>query len=274
MSDFPPDLYAGTAEYYEHFRPRYPAVMIADLVERVGAGGLLVDLACGTGQVALPVAPHYDDVLAVDLEPDMVEVGSAAARRAGITNVRWQLGRAEELAIDPGTVHVVTIANAFHRLDRPLLAARAKSWLRPGGSLVVLGYGDPPDRPRRKERWQEVMAEVVREWTDPPSAAVVRALSGPLHGVVLEEAGYATERLEWTVPRRWTVDELVGLTYSVSTTSKRQLGERADTFETQLRSALLACDPAGVYDEELHYFAIVGADPARLPIQAVHYPRG
>jgi SAM-dependent methyltransferase len=258
MTDFPPDLYAGTAEYYDRFRPRYPAVMIAALVERVGVGGLLVDLACGTGQIALPMASHFADVLAVDLEPDMVEVGSAAARRAGIANLRWHLGRAEELAIEPGTVHVVTIANAFHRLDRPLLAAKARSWLRPGGRLVVLGYGDPPDRPRRKERWQKVMAEVVRSWTGPPSAAVVRALSGPPHGVVLEEAGYATERLEWSMPRRWTLDELIGLTFSVSTTSKRQLGERADAFEAHLRSALLACDEAGEYDEELRYFAIVG----------------
>jgi SAM-dependent methyltransferase len=263
MAGFPPDLYAGTAEYYDRFRPRYPLGMIGDLVARIGSGGVLVDLACGTGQVALPMAPHYDSVLAVDLEPDMVAVGSAAGRRAGIANVRWQVGRAEELEIAPGSVQAVTIANAFHRLDRPLVAARAKSWLRPGGSLVVLGYGDPPDRPRRKEPWQEVVAEVVRRWIGPPSPAVVRALSGPPHRVVLDEAGYKTERREWSMPRRWTLDELVGLTFSVSTTSKRQLGDRADAFEADLRSALLACDEAGEYHEELRYFAIVGTTRPR-----------
>jgi SAM-dependent methyltransferase len=52
------DLFKGTAEYYDRFRPPYPSVLLDDLRARVpilGTGRLL-DLACGTGQVAFSLA--------------------------------------------------------------------------------------------------------------------------------------------------------------------------------------------------------------------------
>lgn len=61
--------------------------MLAELRERVGRSGTLLDLAYGPGQITLPMAPYFDRVLAVDLEPDMVDVGRAAAERAGLANI-------------------------------------------------------------------------------------------------------------------------------------------------------------------------------------------
>ena len=48
------DLYRGTAEYYDRFRPGYPPVLTDDLLSRVrpSGRGWLLDLACGTGQIA------------------------------------------------------------------------------------------------------------------------------------------------------------------------------------------------------------------------------
>ncbi len=261
MTGFPSDLYVGTAGHYERFRPRYPDVMLAELVEPVGSGGLLVDIACGTGQIAVPLAPSFGRVLAVDLEPEMIDVGRRIAERAGVDNVDWQVARAEDLSIDAGTVDMVTIGNAFHRLDRKRVAGEARSWLRPGGVLVVMGTGDPPNQPRPKAPWQQVLASVVKKWTGPPSEAIVRARAGRLHGEVLHSVGFEIERREWTASRRWTLDELVGLMFSISITSKRQLGDRADAFEADLRSALLDLDATGAYDEELQFFAITGTKP-------------
>lgn len=55
---FDPDLYQGTAGYYEQFRLPYPDAMIADLARRAAPSGRgrLLDLACGTGQLAFPCA--------------------------------------------------------------------------------------------------------------------------------------------------------------------------------------------------------------------------
>jgi SAM-dependent methyltransferase len=259
MTGFPADLYAGTAEYYARYRPRYPDFMLQDLRVRVGVGGTLVDLACGPGQIAVPMAPHFDRVLAVDLEPDMIDVGREVAHQAGVTHINWQVGRAEELSIESGSVDLLTIGSAFHRLERELVAARVKEWLRPDGALVVMGYGRAPHSTEPKPPWQEIMSRVVEKWTGPPSEATRRALSGPLHGEVLESAGYTIEQDEWSVPRRWTLDELVGLTYSISISSKQQLGDRVDAFEAELRSELLGYDGSGTYDEQLSFFAVIAS---------------
>jgi SAM-dependent methyltransferase len=54
---FEPGLYRGAAGYYERFRLPYPDAMIADLARRAAPSGRgrLLDLACGTGQLAFPL---------------------------------------------------------------------------------------------------------------------------------------------------------------------------------------------------------------------------
>ena len=51
---FAPDLYRGSAGYYDRYRLPYPEAMITDLIRRAGVSGRgrLLDLACGTGQLA------------------------------------------------------------------------------------------------------------------------------------------------------------------------------------------------------------------------------
>jgi hypothetical protein len=55
---FAVDLYQGNPEYYDRYPLPYPEAMIEDLIARTGVSGQgrLLDLACGTGQLALPRA--------------------------------------------------------------------------------------------------------------------------------------------------------------------------------------------------------------------------
>src|SRR5580658_3572814 len=59
--DFAVGLYQGTAEYYDRYRLPYPAAMIEDMVARTGVSGQgrLLDLACGTGQLAFPLRRSF-----------------------------------------------------------------------------------------------------------------------------------------------------------------------------------------------------------------------
>ena len=89
---FAADLYRGTAAAYERYRLPYPAAMTADLVRsaQVSGRGRLLDLACGTGQLAFPLRGWFAEVWAVDQEPDMVEVVRAKAATAGARiSGRW-----------------------------------------------------------------------------------------------------------------------------------------------------------------------------------------
>src|SRR5258706_10790753 len=134
-----PDAFAGAAVAYARYRPPYPEALLSDLLSRVASHGGLLDLACGPGRVALDLAGAFDTVWAVDLEPEMIEIGQQEAARRGVNNVTWGVGPAEELAAPPAAFGLITIGEAFHRLDQAVIARKALGWLKPGGCIATLG---------------------------------------------------------------------------------------------------------------------------------------
>lgn len=259
--NFATDLYAGTALYYAKYRAGYPESMLDDIIATAEAtgDGMLLDLACGTGQVAIPMARRFAEVWAVDQEPDMIRVGAEEAARAGV-DIRWTASKAEDLGVGPGHLEMITIANAFHRLDRPLIAQQARRWLRPGGSLVIMGSGYLPDDPR--PAWRTIVEDSIRDWTremvpstgSPPVAVAQPELS---HEDLLIAEGFKITHRSFTERHERTLDEVIGHLYSLSYASRRALGPRVDEFEDQLRRRLLDQEPSGQFAEDIGYFFTV-----------------
>ncbi len=239
-----PDAFAGTAEAYLRFRPPYPAALTRDLLARADLPPQprLVDLAAGPGRVALALASAFAAVEAVDLEPDMVEVGAREARRLGLDHVRWTVGRAEDFEATPATVDMVTIGEAFHRVDQNRVLANARRWLKPGGSLVTLGglnlfSSTVP--------WQADVTALSRDFTRaqfPDGVASARA--GAVQGLeaqeaLIAEAGFAEPiSLTFAAPHAWTFETVLGFLDSTSVSSRRVLGDRYEAFKAALAKLL------------------------------------
>jgi SAM-dependent methyltransferase len=260
------DLFRGTAEFYSRYRPSYPQRLFADLLSRAGAGGLLVDLACGTGEIAIPLHDRFTRVQAVDLEPDMIEVGRAKAVELGASNIAWSVGRAEDLAVTE-PVQLITIGNAFHRLDRPLIAERASQWLAAGSCLAVLGSSTPWSG---SEPWQAVAVDVVARWAGTsgrPAGGSASTSGGSTprrtHEEVLREAGFGDViEYRFPTPHTWTMDEFIGFLWSTSYTAPiRENPAAAEGFETDLRARLRECEPSGQLRESIDHYYILGRKP-------------
>jgi SAM-dependent methyltransferase len=260
------DLYRGTAEAYDRFRPPYPPALIDDLRSRVplGSESRVLDLACGTGQIAFALAGHVAEVWAVDPEASMLELGARKASRSGVVGIRWVTGTAEDVALD-GTFDLVAIGNAFHRLDREAVAARLVPHLAPGGGIALLWGGSPweGDRP-----WQQVLGEVLERWTDTVGArdrvpaGWREAIERVPHEEVLRRAGLVDAgTVRVTVEQRWSVESLVGFAHSTSFLNHVALGRHADAFARDLAHALLACRPDGVFVEEATFACQVARRP-------------
>jgi len=255
---FRKDLYKGTAEYYDRFRPPYPAVLLDDLRIRVplrGAGRLL-DLACGTGQISFALAANVAEVWAVDQEAESIEFGKGKADRLGVTNIRWIAAAAEEVAL-AGAFDLVAIGNAFHRLERDAVARRLVHHLAEGGCVALLWSPSPQ---RGDRRWQRVLHDTLDRWRDAVSARSrvpegwERAMDRDPHKQVLRRSGLLYEgRFEFPVVQRWSVESLIGFVYSTSFLNRTVLEDRADAFETDLRRQLLACCSDGVFDHDLTF---------------------
>jgi ubiquinone/menaquinone biosynthesis C-methylase UbiE len=99
-----------------------------------------VDLGAGTGFVATALAPLVSSVLAVDVSAAMVASLAARAAEDGLRNVSAEVRDLREFRLPPASVDLVVSSYALHHLshrDKRVLVARAASWLRPGGRLVV-----------------------------------------------------------------------------------------------------------------------------------------
>jgi len=251
-----PTAFTGTAADYVRYRPPYPESLLSALRARAGVSGsgALLDLACGPGRVALPMARHFARVFAVDVEPEMIDVGRREADRLGIANVEWRVQRAEELELPAGSIELVTVGEAFHRLDQARIVERALRWLAPRGAFATLS-GEQVWRGR--ERWKRVLVDVVNRWThgalgEPNDAA----WGGPVE--LLRGVGLAVSEGECNIDIAWTCDSIVGLMYSTSVASRRVLGDDARAFEDDLRRALIACEPSGRFATQQRFAFTVG----------------
>ena len=251
---FRPDLYRGTASFYDRFRLPYPVALLEDLCHRasVNDAGRLLDLACGPGTVTLGLNHHFAEVWAVDQEPEAIDFARHKAATLGVRNVRWMVGRAED--VDPHEVFdLVSIGTAFHRLDRRRVADLAMGWLRSGGHLALLWSSSPLNG---AAPWQDAFAAIVVDWMqragadDRVPADLEAHLSQHPHAIVLEDAGFAVVgRFEFAEFHDWTLPELIGLVYSTSLLPRAVLGDRANAFEADLRERLRAIEPSGVFRE-------------------------
>lgn len=257
--EFQSDLYRGTATYYYRFRPRYPPSLVADLLERAEARGQgrALDLACGTGHISFALHGHFDEILAVDQEPDMVAFGKDKAEEAGIANICFVESSAEDLSVVPDSLELVAIGNAFHRLQRDVVAAKASRWLRSGRYLALLWGGIPSEG---DEDWQKVMRATIERWMTKIQAN--DRLPQEFHQVridrpdaaVLQDAGFElVGSFEFPTPYRWTVDDLIGFTYSTSLLTRAVLGDKAGQFETDLRGDLHDHEQAGLLQHTMRF---------------------
>jgi SAM-dependent methyltransferase len=252
---FRTDLYKGTAEYYDRFRPPYPPALFADLRARapISGSGRLLDLACGTGQITFALAGDFSEVWAVDQEDESVDFGRAKAQRLGVSNIEWLAGRAEDIQV-LGSFELIAIGNAFQRLRRQVVAERAMSWLAPGGCLALLWGGTPW---LGDVSWQQAMADTFEGWmrkvgaTDRVPDGWQEVIARDPHPRVLERAGLSfVGSFEFPVEHTWTVQTLTGFVYSTSFLNPNALGNHMQEFERDLHARLIACEPSGVFHQK------------------------
>ncbi len=253
-----PDAFVGAGADYVRYRLHYSEPLLQSFLvqaELATAGTKLIDLACGPGRVALAIADRFDEILAVDLEPEMVEAGRREAARGGVRQIRCSVGRAEDFDGPADRFDLVTVGEAFHRLDRPRVAGKAFGWLKGGGALVTLGI---ESFLHGNARWRRTLAEVVTRFVGTlaertggnPNPTLAEATAD--EEAVLREAGFvevATHRIAF--PHTWNLPELLGNLRSTSVLSPHALGARQAAFEAELSAALLAFDPAGRYPEQV-----------------------
>lgn len=103
-------------------------------------GMKVLDVACGTGNLALPAARAGAEVTGVDIAPNLVEQARENAKREGL-NVKFDEGDAEALPYDDASFDaVVTMFGAMFAPRPELVASELKRVVRPGGFIAMANW--------------------------------------------------------------------------------------------------------------------------------------
>ena len=134
-------LYDRIASFYDPWSRSVTEDVDFYVDEALASGGPVVELAVGTGRIAVPIARAGVDVIGVDSSPAMLAVARAAADSAGVSSrVDLRLGDLREPPVDERVPLVICPFRSLLHMEteeeklRALRAARGL--LEPDGRFV------------------------------------------------------------------------------------------------------------------------------------------
>lgn len=257
-------LFKGKAEYYARYRAKYPQDFfdyIKDIFKLDGTGKLL-DLGCGTGQIAIPFSNQFEKVVGIDFEQDMIGQAIKEGKINEVSNIEWLCKRAEDID-DLGTFKIITIGKAFHWMEQKTVLKKAYDVLEKGGGLIVIGsqatVGEDGWRIYNDE-WKEIRKKVIKNYLGEKRLAGETYFKEPkirFYEQILESPFGNCEKWIHTRVRELSLDEIISETYSTSLVSKKLLGDNLSNFENDLRMTLLEYSPSGKFIDNIVLEALI-----------------
>ncbi len=141
------DHFSQAARDYARYRPRYPAALFAWLASLAPRRELAWDGGTGNGQAALGLIEHFDRVLATDASPEQLEHATPRER------IEYRLARVEDVALEPGSVDLVTVGAAVHWFDLDPFYAAVRRALVATASSRSGPTSCRTSRPRSIQSW-------------------------------------------------------------------------------------------------------------------------
>jgi SAM-dependent methyltransferase len=260
-----PTLFQGSAAYYRRGRIPYAEGLAGTVATAVGLDGhgSLLDVGCGPGVISLRLAHLFADVTGLDPDPDMLGEARRAAADRRITNATWVQMRAEDLPGALGTFTVIAFAQSFHWMDRPKVAASARTMIDPHGAVVQIdpgrdGVADaagvaPGPHPAVP---LQVIDSLRRRYLGPDRRAGrgFRNTSPSGEDAIFQAAGFFPEERISVPDARVldrTTDDIVAWVLSASSTAPHLFGDRVQQFEGDLRGLLAEASPSGHFSVPL-----------------------
>lgn len=103
----------------------------------------VADMGAGTGYISFRISPVVlqGKVLAVDIQPEMLDIVNFVKQKRNVTNVEPILGSVTDPHLPAASVDLALMVDAYHEFSHPreIMAAVVKA-LKPGGRVVLVEY--------------------------------------------------------------------------------------------------------------------------------------
>lgn len=139
----------GWLERDEREKEEAPGKAIAAI--SLAPDAVIADIGAGSGYYSFRISAKVPQgkVMAIDIQPEMLEFLKKRAAELEITNVIPQLGTIDDLKLAPDSLDAALLVDAYHEFSHPaeMLASLVRS-LKPGGRVFLLEFrGEDPAVP-------------------------------------------------------------------------------------------------------------------------------
>lgn len=202
------DRFSSHAAEYAQYRPHYPAELFEYLAAAAPDRACAWDCATGNGQAATALANLFECVIAIDASEKQI------ANVERNDRISYRVATAEESGLEPGSMSLVTIAQALHWLRIEAFYHEVKRVLKPGGALAIWCYNLFEISPTIDALMTRFYREIVGPYWDPERRLV--------------ESGYRTlpfpfaelETPKFQMQANWSLNHLLGYLRTWSATKK------------------------------------------------------
>jgi len=240
-----PGFRGEVADFYHKYRRGYPSAVIGMVVDtfKLTRDDVVIDLGCGTGQLALPIAGRVRAVAGVDPEPDMLARARQAAHEQGIANVCWMIGAdtgipAIRALLGSHRAGAVTIGQALHWMHHDDLFQALIPLVRDGGGVAVITNGTPLWL--QDSAWSQALRRFLEHWLGTTTTATcgTDAASQRRYCDSLTAAGYEVQEASVEYTSDLDLEQFVGGIYSALSADQIPPPDQRPLFAEQVRRAL------------------------------------
>ena len=156
-------------------------------------GQTVADLGAGSGYYSFRVAPLVGPagkVLAIDIEPAMLEAIAQRAQREHVSNVATVRSSAQDPNLAPGSVDLLFMVDVYHELEYPYeMMTKVRTALKRGGRVALIEYRAEDPEVAIKPLHKMTERQVRREMQAAGFKHVKTVRTLPLQHLLVFEAG-------------------------------------------------------------------------------------
>jgi ubiquinone/menaquinone biosynthesis C-methylase UbiE len=213
-----------------HLRPTYPPQtfeLLNGLI--VDSPRIVLDVGCGTGNVARPLSNYVERVDAVDVSLPML----ARARTlpgGDSSKIRWLHGRVEDVEFEPPYA-LITAGESLHWMEWGVVLPRFARLLTRHGVLAIAYVIEQP------EQWYDGYLQIVKRFSTNPTYVPIDWIAELEKYHLFHKLG---ERCTEPLFVRQTIEDYIASQHARSSLSLESMTpENAAQFDTQMQALLL-----------------------------------